>query len=153
MEKDSSLKQVFGWIRVNGVLTFGRCSIARESGEPSKTEMLETAQAGAFVNFVHPWHTFGWRAARGHVRGLQMRIAKAVEENNWSKVQTLQRLLTTSFYAKLLAVKRVTSNKGKNTPGVDGVLWQVSEARDSETPKPNGRLLSVCAAVVIRHSR
>ena len=65
MEKDSSLKQVFGWIRVNGVLTFGRCSIARESGEPSKTEKLETASAGAFVNFVHPWHTVSWRAARG----------------------------------------------------------------------------------------
>jgi len=138
MEKDSTPKQVFGWIRVNGVLTFGRCSIARESGEPSKTEKLETASAGAFVNFVHPWHTVNWRAAREHVRGLQMRIAavcsiaaKAVKENDWGKVQTLQRLLTNSFYAKLLAVKRVTSNKGKNTPGVDGVLWQVSEARDS----------------------
>ncbi len=88
MEKDSTPKQVFGWIRVNGVLTFGRCSIARESGEPSKTEKLETASAGAFVNFVHPWHTVSWRAAREHVRGLQMRIAavcsiaaKAVKEN------------------------------------------------------------------------
>jgi len=152
MKKDSTLKQVSGWIRVNGVLTFGRCSIARESGEPPKTEKLETASAGAFVNFVHPWHAFGWRAARIHVRGLQMRIAKAVKENNWSKVQTLQRLLTNSFYAKLLAVKRVTSNKGKNTPGVDGVLWQVSEARDSETLKLNGRRLLACADVVISHS-
>lgn len=44
-------------------------------------------------------------------------------------MQTLQRLLTNSFYAKLLAVKRVTSNKGKNTPGVDGVLWQDAEAK------------------------
>ena len=109
MKKDSSSKQVFGWIRVNGVLTFGRCSIARESGEPSETEKLETASAGASVNFVHPWHTVSWRVAREHVRGLQMRIAKAVKGNDWGKVQTLQRLLTNSFYAKLLAVKRVTS--------------------------------------------
>ena len=129
MKKDSTSKQVFGWIRVNGVLTFGRCSIARESGEPSKTETLETAQAGASVNFVHPWHAVGWRAAREHVRRLQLRIAKAVKEKNWNKVQTLQRLLTNSFYARLLAVKRVTSNKGKNTPGVDGVLWQDAEAK------------------------
>ncbi len=86
MKKDSTLKQVSGWIRVNGVLTFGRCSIARESGEPSKTETLETAQAGASVNIVHPWHTIKWKVARAHVRGLQMRIAKAVKENNWSKV-------------------------------------------------------------------
>ncbi|MBL4904383.1 MAG: group II intron reverse transcriptase/maturase [Desulfocapsa sp.] len=129
MKKDSTLKQVSGWIRVNGVLTFGRCSIARESGEPSKTEKLETASAGAFVNFVNPWHTVSWRVAREHVRGLQIRIAKAVKENNWGKVQTLQRLVTNSFHAKLLAVKRVTSNKGKNTPGVDGVLWQDAEAK------------------------
>ena len=151
MKKDSSPKQVSGWIRVNGVLTFGRCSIARESGEPSKTEKLETASAGAFVNFVPPWHTVSWRAARKHVRGLQMRIAavcsiaaKAVKENDWGKVQTLQRLLTNSFYAKLLAVKRVTSNKGKNTPGVDGVLWRDVEAKWQAT--------LACADVVISHS-
>ena len=32
-------------------------------------------------------------------------------------------------YAKLLAVKRVTSNKGKRTPGVDGVLWKGVRAK------------------------
>jgi RNA-directed DNA polymerase len=52
-----------------------------------------------------------------------MRIAKAVHDGNWRKARCLQRLLTRSFYAKLLAVKRVTSNKGKRTPGVDKVLW------------------------------
>lgn len=58
-----------------------------------------------------------------------MRIAKAVKEGRWNKVRTLQHLLTHSFYAKLLAVKRVTSNKGKKTPGVDGVLWQGARAK------------------------
>ena len=58
-----------------------------------------------------------------------MRIAKAVKESRWNKVRTLQYLLSRSFYAKLLAVKRVTSNKGKNTPGVDGVLWQGARAK------------------------
>ncbi len=43
MKKDSTPKQVFGWIRVNGVLTFGRRSIARESREPSKTEKQDIA--------------------------------------------------------------------------------------------------------------
>jgi RNA-directed DNA polymerase len=32
-------------------------------------------------------------------------------------------LLTSSFEAKALAVKRVTSNKGKRTAGVDKVKW------------------------------
>ena len=58
-----------------------------------------------------------------------MRIAKAVKENKHGKVKTLQYLLTNSFYAKLLAVKRVTSNKGKKTPGVDGVLWKGARAK------------------------
>ena len=34
---------------------------------------------------------------------------------HYNKVKSLQWLLTHSFYAKALAVKRVTSNKGKNT--------------------------------------
>ena len=41
----------------------------------------------------------------------------------------IQYLLTHSFYAKLLAVKRVTSNKGKKTPGIDGVLWRGARAK------------------------
>ena len=70
-----------------------------------------------------------WKEARRQVRRLQVRIAKAVKENRWNKVKSLQFLLTHSFYAKLLAVKRVTSNRGKNTPGVDGVLWISARAK------------------------
>jgi RNA-directed DNA polymerase len=46
-----------------------------------------------------------------------------------NKVRSLQYLLTHSFYAKLLAVKRVTSNKGKKAPGIDGVLWRGARAK------------------------
>ncbi len=49
--------------------------------------------------------------------------------NRWNKVRALQYLLTHSFYAKLLAVKRVISDKGKKTPGIDGVLWQGARAK------------------------
>lgn len=58
-----------------------------------------------------------------------MRIAKAVKEGKWNKVKTLEYLLTRSFHAKQLAVKRVTSNKGKNTPGIDGILWKGAKAK------------------------
>ncbi len=58
-----------------------------------------------------------------------MRIAKAVKDNRWNQVKVLEFLLTHSFYAKLLAVKRVTSNKGKNTPGVDGTRWKGTRAK------------------------
>lgn len=37
--------------------------------------------------------------------------------------QALQHLLTHSFSGKALAVKRVTTNDGSQTPGVDGMVW------------------------------
>ena len=61
--------------------------------------------------------------ARGLVRRLQQRIVKAVQQGKWGKVRALQHLLTRSRSAKILAVLRVTENQGKNTPGVDRVLW------------------------------
>ncbi|MBA2651481.1 MAG: group II intron reverse transcriptase/maturase [Tatlockia sp.] len=60
--------------------------------------------------------------AKALVLRLQIRIAKAEREGRPGKVKALQRLLTTSFYGRYLAVKRVTSSKGKNTLGVDGVI-------------------------------
>lgn len=69
------------------------------------------------------WRSIDWDNAQCEARRLQMRIAKAVQEGKHGKVKALQWMLTHSFYAKALAVKRVTSNKGKKTPGVDGVLW------------------------------
>ncbi|EAY56930.1 MAG: RNA-directed DNA polymerase [Leptospirillum rubarum] len=58
------------------------------------------------------------------VRKLQLRIAKAFREGKPGKVKALQRILTRSLAARTLAVQRVTTNKGKNTPGVDRILWK-----------------------------
>jgi len=60
------------------------------------------------------WRSIDWKAAQREVRRLQMRIAQAVQEGKHGKVKALQWMLTHSFYAKALAVKRVTSNQGKN---------------------------------------
>jgi RNA-directed DNA polymerase len=76
------------------------------------------------IGFTVIWKHIIWKFVHQKVRRLQMRIAKAVNEKRWNKVKVLQYLLSRSFYAKLWAVKRVTSNKGKDTPGVDGVVWK-----------------------------
>ncbi len=89
----------------------------------------KTASAGAPVNKAESWENINWKKAQSEVRRLQMRIAKAVKEGRWNKIRILQYLLTRSFYAKALAVKRVTSNKGKKTPGVDGVVWRGVRAK------------------------
>lgn len=68
---------------------------------------------------------------KDHVKKLQMRIVKAVQQGKHNKVKVLQWLLTHSYSAKILAVHKVTTNRGKNTPGVDGTVWK-SEAQKIE---------------------
>ena len=68
------------------------------------------------------WNAINWQAAKLHVRRLQMRIAKATLEGRYGKVKSLQWLLTHSYYAKVLAVKRVVQNRGDKTPGVDKII-------------------------------
>ncbi|ECG0110500.1 hypothetical protein DDQ45_24330 [Salmonella enterica] len=69
------------------------------------------------------WSSINWHQVEEDVFRFQMRIARAVKAQRWNKVRVLQRLLTRSHQEKLLAVKRVTSNRGRNTPGIDGTRW------------------------------
>ena len=75
------------------------------------------------------WDGISWVDVQRHVRRLQARIVKATQAGRHNKVKALQWLLTHSFSGKALAVKRVTENKGKNTPGVDKVIWKTSAAK------------------------
>jgi RNA-directed DNA polymerase len=84
-----------------------------------------TGASSASISF----EAIDWQKAVIEVRRLQMRIAKAYRERKHGRVKALQWLLTHSFYAKLLAVKRVVQNKGARTPGVDGVIWKTSDQK------------------------
>ena len=83
----------------------------------------------ASSNKAQEWDTIDWRTARAYVKKLQMRIVKAQKQGKISKVKVLQWLLTHSFYAKALAIKRVTENSGKYTSGVDHEIWRTSQAK------------------------
>lgn len=69
------------------------------------------------------WHAIEWQKVNKTVKQLQARIVKATQEGKWNKVKALQHLLSHSFSGKALAVRRVTENQGKNTPGVDKEIW------------------------------
>ena len=95
------------------------------------------------------WQTIPWKNVIQRVSRLQRRIAKAVQNEQWGKAKSLMFLLTKSFDAKLLAVYRVTTNKGGNTPGVDNQLWlngyeKIDQAKALTTrnysPKPLRRV-------------
>jgi RNA-directed DNA polymerase len=98
---------------------------------------------------AYAWNNIDWDRHERKVQKLQARIVKAQKEGRHGKVKALQWTLTHSFSAKALAVKRVTSNKGKNTSGVDRVLWDSPLAkwkavstlkRRGYTPKPLKRV-------------
>ena len=72
---------------------------------------------------VIAWTAIDWHKCEHRVGKLQARIVKAQKQGRSGKVKALQHLLVTSFEAKALAVRRVTSNKGKRTAGVDNIKW------------------------------
>ncbi len=75
------------------------------------------------------WKDIDWKTVTDSVNRLQVRITKAVNKEKWQLVKRLQYMLTNSFYAKLLATKKVTQNKGTRTAGVDGEKWTTPLAK------------------------
>jgi RNA-directed DNA polymerase len=92
------------------------------------TTTLERCGAASSAHQSH-WHGISWASVHDEVRGLQIRIVKATQAQDWRKVKALQRFLAHSFSAKALAVKRVTENTGRRTPGVDGETWSTPESK------------------------
>ena len=86
------------------------------------------------------WSKIDWDKCERFVQKLQARIVKAQREGRNNKVKALQWMLTHSFYAKALAVKRVTTNKGKSTSGVDKITWSspLAKAKAIFTLKRHG---------------
>ena len=71
---------------------------------------------------MYAWQDIPWHKVERAVFKLQQRIYRASRHGDVKTVHKLQRLLMKSWYAKLLATRRVTQdNRGKRTAGVDGV--------------------------------
>jgi RNA-directed DNA polymerase len=96
---------------------------------PRATPQGMESSAGAASHESESWHSIGWYQAQRVVRRLQARIVQATQQGRWGKVKALQHLLTHSYSAKVLAVRRVTDNQGHRTPGVDQVLWNTPEEK------------------------
>lgn len=85
--------------------------------------------AGAASHEILDWNAIDWQKANQEVSRLQTRIVKATQAGRWGKVKALQHLLTHSFSAKALGVKRVTESSGKRTAGVDREIWNTPKKK------------------------
>ena len=101
-------------------------------GNRPHAQVSEIAQeAKAFGNakdtlHTEGWDTLPWKQCERNVfraqRAPEKRIYQATLRGDFKRVRNLQRLLLRSHSARCLAVRRVTQdNRGKRTPGVDGV--------------------------------
>lgn len=62
------------------------------------------------------WKNVNWSKIEGTIFKLQKRIYRASENENIKLVRRLQKMMVASWYAKLLAVRKVTQeNKGSAT--------------------------------------
>jgi RNA-directed DNA polymerase len=91
--------------------------------------MTTVKAVGAVSSEAAEWYATDWQAINCNVRRLQVRIVQATKAGRWGKVRALQHLLTHSYSGKVLAVRRVTENNGKKTPGVDQEIWDTPEMK------------------------
>ena len=102
---------------------------------PNEPGSLGTA---SFAEALH-WHQIDWGHVNTEVRGLQTRITKATQDRDWRRVKALQRFLVRSYAGRASAVRRVTENAGKRTPGVDEETWSTPETKLNAIQRLNSR--------------
>lgn len=83
---------------------------------------VNTSGATDAIAICKDWNSIDWEHCLLEVKKLQLRIARWERLGNRRKVKALQWLLTHSFAAKCLAVKRVSQNRGHRTAGIDGIV-------------------------------
>ena len=75
------------------------------------------------------WNEINWKQCFETLEKLQYKILIAYRDKDMKLVKIRQHELTRSFAARAIAVRKVVSNKGKNTPGIDKVIWDSKELR------------------------
>ena len=118
------------------------------------------------TGYSDEWEFTDWKKLQKVLFRLQRRIFKAIREEDKAKARRLQKLVLSSYAARMLAIRQVTQlNTGKKTAGIDGKksltfkqrfeletilkenyrTWQHQGLREIPIPKKDGtkRLLKV----------
>jgi RNA-directed DNA polymerase len=75
------------------------------------------------MNTNNNWNDLNWRKIYAFVKTLQSELVVAYKNKDLVKVHFIQEKLAMSFEARSVAVRMVTVNNGKKTPGFDSIVW------------------------------
>ena len=118
------------------------------------------------ISYSDKWEFTNWKNLQKILFRLQRRIFKAVREGDKAKAKRLQKLVLSSYAARMLAIRQVSQlNTGKKTAGIDGIksltfkeriqleltlkqntkTWQHQGLREIPIPKKDGtkRILKI----------
>jgi RNA-directed DNA polymerase len=109
--------------------------MTQQTGIRRELEAAPKRAAGASLRQAIDWRSINWKRANRNVRHLQRRIVEAQQQGKKRKVRALQLILTRSYSARCLAVRRVVENPGRRTPGVDGQKLDTPEKKAQAVEK------------------
>src|SRR5262249_10599883 len=118
-----------------GVSLRDSMTMTQQTGIRRELEAAPKRAAGASLRQAIDWRSINWKRANRNVRRLQRRIVEAQQQSKKRKVRALQFILTRSYSAHCLAVRRVVENPGRRTPGVDGKKLDTPEKKAQAVDK------------------
>lgn len=71
-----------------------------------------------------------WKSAYKWLEQKQSLLLEAYEKNNIGKVRHIQISILKDYRTTAIAVRRVTTNPGKRTPGTDGIIATTADERE-----------------------
>jgi RNA-directed DNA polymerase len=104
-------------------------TMTQQTGIRRELEAAPFGAAGASLRQAVDWRSIKWKQANRNVRHLQRRIVEAQQQGKKRKIRALQFILTRSYSARCMAVRRVVENPGQRTPGVDGQTLDTPEKK------------------------
>src|SRR6266498_587948 len=110
-------------------------TMTQQTGIRWELEAAPPGAADASLRQAVNWRTIKWKRVNRNVPRLQRRIVQAQQQAKKRKVRALQFILTPSYSARCLAVRRVVENPGRRTPGGDGQKRDTPEKKAQAVEK------------------
>jgi len=89
------------------------------------------------------WQQMDWKKYYSTITELQEELITAYRNGNINLVHGIQRKIITSFEGRALAVRKVVTNKGGNTAGIDGQTWETSNQREKAIEEIGGVIQNI----------